>query len=227
LKLQIDANELQRWLTESKRQLNNLVNTGDPALSRLQAKFNSVNDWVKWIQGTLWKLWSTIWEIWSSLWLAFWVGAIIQATQSVFWLVSAYQKYESVLTNSLWSAEEAKASLELIRDVAKSTPFEVNQLTESYIKLVNRWFKPTRDEIISLWDLASSQGKDFNQLVEALLDAQTGEFERLKEFWVRAKVSGDQVAFTFKWVTTTVQKTDEAIKWYILWLWELQWVSWW
>lgn len=89
-------------------------------------------------------------------------------------------------------------------------------MTESYIKLVNRGFKPTREEIISLGDLASSQGKQFDQLTEALLDAQTGEFERLKEFGVKAKVSGDQVAFTFKGVTTTVSKTDDAIRAYVL-----------
>jgi hypothetical protein len=67
-----------------------------------------------------------------------------------------------------------------------------------------------------LGDLASSQAKDFDQLVEALLDAQTGEFERLKEFGVKAKVAGDQVAFTFKGQTVEVEKTEQAIKDYVL-----------
>jgi len=43
IKAQLDVNELQRGTTEAKRQLNNYVNTGNKDLSRLQAKFDSVN----------------------------------------------------------------------------------------------------------------------------------------------------------------------------------------
>jgi tetratricopeptide (TPR) repeat protein len=67
-----------------------------------------------------------------------------------------------------------------------------------------------------LGDLASSTGKSFDQLAEAILDAQTGEFERLKEFGVRAAVAGDQVTFTFKGIKTQVDNTSEAIRGYVL-----------
>ena len=71
-------------------------------------------------------------------------------------------------------------------------------------------------EMTSLGDLASSTGKSFDQLTEAALDAMTGEFERLKEFGIRAKSEGDKVKFTFKGVTTEVEKTDAAIKDYLI-----------
>jgi hypothetical protein len=67
-----------------------------------------------------------------------------------------------------------------------------------------------------LGDLASSTGKSFDQLAEAILDAQTGEFERLKEFGVRAAVAGDQVTFTFKGIKTQVDNTAESIQKYVL-----------
>lgn len=227
IQIQIETNNAKSELTEFQRRLKNLQNTWDADLSRLQSKFNSVNDTIKKTWSSFSWLASWFQNIAWSLWLSFGIGWVVSLTQSIFWLVSAQQKYNAVLKNSLGTQEEATKSLELIREISSKTPFELNSLTESYIKLVNRWFKPTREEIISLWDLASSQGKQFDQLTEALLDAQTGEFERLKEFWVRASVSWDQVAFTFKWVTTTVQKTDESIRDYILSLWQLQWVSWW
>lgn len=47
IQAQLDINAYSRNLTEAKRQLNNYVNTGDKDLSRLQAKFNSVNDTFK------------------------------------------------------------------------------------------------------------------------------------------------------------------------------------
>lgn len=245
IQLRIRQGELKSNLTEARRQLQNYRNTWDRELSRLQAKFNSVNDTINKQWDALRQIasWDIIWwiqAIWTwfkgaSVWatalnlalaplvIAVWTFAALVPT--FFNLASAQQKYNAVLTNSLWSQEQAAQSLELIRDVASRTPFEINKLTESYIKLVNRWFKPTEQEIIRLWDLAASQWKDFDQLVEALLDAQTWEFERLKEFGIRARAQWDQVAFTFKWVTTEVQKTDEAIKNYILWLWTLDWVQ--
>src|SRR5690606_41770376 len=50
---------------------------------------------------------------------------------------------------------------------------------------------------------------------EAILDAQTGEFERLKEFGIRAKDAGDSVIFTYKGVQTQVEKTSGSIREYI------------
>lgn len=130
--------------------------------------------------------------------------------------LSEFEKYQAVLTNTLGSSELAAQSMEDIKQFASSTPFQINELTDSYVKLANRGFVPTTLEMERMGDLASSTGKSFDQLTEAMLDAQTGEFERLKEFGIMAKTNGDKVAFTFKGVTTEVDKTDDAIKNYIL-----------
>jgi hypothetical protein len=103
-----------------------------------------------------------------------------------------------------------------IVEFASKTPFQVNELTDAFVKLANRGFRPTLAEMTSLGDLASSTGKSFDQLTEAALDAMTGEFERLKEFGIRASSEGDRVKFTFKGVTTEVQKTDAAIQDYLI-----------
>ncbi|MBK8391355.1 MAG: hypothetical protein IPL23_19570 [Saprospiraceae bacterium] len=87
---------------------------------------------------------------------------------------------------ALGSQKESKKSLDLIQETAKETVFSVDELTASYIKFANRGVKLTREEIISYADLAASQGKSFEQLTEAVLDAGTAEFERLKEFGIRA-----------------------------------------
>ncbi len=49
-----------------------------------------------------------------------------------------FERYNSILSNALGSQSEAVKSMQMIRDTASKTPFEVDQLTESYIKLVNR-----------------------------------------------------------------------------------------
>jgi len=107
-------------------------------------------------------------------------------------------------------------ALKGISDFASKTPFAVDQLTNSYVKLANQGFTPVEKEMTSLGDLASSTGKSFDQLTEALIDAQVGEFERLKEFGIRANKEGNSVKFTFKGVQKQVAFTDTAIRNYVL-----------
>lgn len=147
---------------------------------------------------------------------AFAADALIGFAQNVISTTAEFQKMQAVLTNTLGSSSAAQVAMSQITDFASQTPFAVNELTESFVKLANRGFVPTTAQLRSLGDLASSTGKSFDQLTEAALDAMTGEFERLKEFGIRATSEGDKVQFTFKGVTTEVQKTDEAIKDYIL-----------
>jgi uncharacterized coiled-coil DUF342 family protein len=141
---------------------------------------------------------------------------LINFGKSVINTTAEFQKMEAVLTNTLGSNSQAQQAMNQIVAFASKTPFQVNELTDSFVKLANRGFVPTMKEMTALGDLASSTGKSFDQLTEAALDAMTGEFERLKEFGVRAKSEGDKVQFTFKGVTTEVQKTDSAIKDYLI-----------
>jgi hypothetical protein len=143
------------------------------------------------------------------------VGAFVSFGKEVLAVTAEFEKFGAVLGNTLGSNALAKLKLKEIQDFAAKTPFGVSELTAAFVKLANQGFKPTGDEMRKLGDLASSTGKSFDQLAEAILDAQTGEFERLKEFGVRAQDAGDKVIFTFKGVQTTVDKSSEAIRNYV------------
>ena len=146
---------------------------------------------------------------------AFSVTAVLGFAKAVFDTTANFEKLGAVLKNTLGSGAQASLALENIKDFAKSTPFSVQELTASFVKLANQGFKPTVEQLRKLGDLASSTGKGFDQLAEAIIDAQTGEFERLKEFGIRASKSGDQVKFSFKGVETQVKFNNEAIREYI------------
>jgi hypothetical protein len=139
-------------------------------------------------------------------------AALLEFGMDVFNITGKFEKYEAVLKNALGTQEAATAAMADIKKFAAETPFSVDELTESYIKYVNRGLQPTMAEMTKLGDIASSQGKSFEQLTEAVLDATTGEFERLKEFGIQASKSGDQVELSFKGVNQTVSNTPEAIK---------------
>jgi len=147
---------------------------------------------------------------------AFAFSGMIDFGGQIVKVTSDFQKYNAVLTNSFGNQTLANQAMKDLQDLSAKTPFQLNNLTESYIKLVNRGFVPTMAEMTKLGDLASSTGKDFDQLVEAVLDAETGEMERLKEFGIKAEKNKDKISFTFKGITTTVKNEASAIRGYLL-----------
>ncbi len=150
------------------------------------------------------------------------IAGIVSLTKSVITVTAEFEKYKAVLTNTLGSAQLADNAISTITEFASKTPFSVAQLTDSFVRLANQGFVPTIDELRKLGDLASSTGKDFDQLAEAIIDAQTGEFERLKDFGIKGKVNGDKVTFAFKGVRTEIENNSEAIRKYVLALGDLQ-----
>lgn len=156
---------------------------------------------------------------------AFAASSVISFGQEIVNVGAEFEKLHAILQNTLGSEGAADAAFGLIKNVASETPFQVKELTDSYVKLVNSGFKPAKKELTALGDIAASKGKSFDQLTEAFIDAQTGEFERLKEFGIKASKSGDEVSFTFKEQTTTVENTSSAIKDYLIGLGQMEGVS--
>lgn len=138
--------------------------------------------------------------------------ALTSFTSKVIDARAEYEKFEAVLTNTFQSADVGQSALAMLTDFASETPFQLNNLTGAFVKLANRGFTPAENQLRSLGDLASSQGKSFDQLAEAVLDAETNEFERLKEFGIKASKSGDQISFSFKGLTKTVDANSESIR---------------
>lgn len=122
---------------------------------------------------------------------------------------ATYETLRMALETTTGSASKAASEFERLQAFAAKTPFSVEELTESYIKLSNRGIEPTERALTSFGNTASAMGKTLNDYVEAVADAITGENERLKEFGVVGKKSGDQIMYTFRGVTTAV-KFDAA-----------------
>ncbi len=143
---------------------------------------------------------------------AFAVDKLVSFGSSVVSTLAEFEKYEAVLANTFGDKSAAKQVLADITDFAAKTPFQVDELTNSFVKLANRGFVPNMEQMAMLGDLASSTGKDFDMLAEAILDAETGEFERLKEFGIKASKEGKRVMLSFKGITKEVENSPEAIR---------------
>ena len=131
----------------------------------------------------------------------------------------AVQREFDVLNSSLVtvSGSSAAAAREMawLKDFAKDTPYGLAQATQGFVKMKALGLEPTRSSLTSFGNTASAMGKDLNQMVEAVADAATGEFERLKEFGIKAKQEGDKVSLTFQGVTQTIGNNAAEITQYL------------
>lgn len=126
-----------------------------------------------------------------------------------------FQRLDSSLQTVTGSSAAAQAAFAWISKFAAETPFDLQQVVEAFIKLKALGLEASEPALRSFGNTASAMGKSLNDFIEAVADAATGEFERLKEFGIVARTQGDQVTFTFQGVQTKVQKNAQAITGYL------------
>ena len=109
------------------------------------------------------------------------------------------------------SAGRGAARFQEIVDVAVNTPATIEELTTSFTRLRAVGLKPTAEDLVSLSNTASANGKTVVQFAEAVADASTFEFERMKEFGIVARKEGDLVAITVDGITKRIAANAKTI----------------
>ncbi|NVE91539.1 EF-hand domain-containing protein [Vreelandella titanicae] len=129
--------------------------------------------------------------------------------------VSGSQQLQASLKTVTGSIQNASAAWDTLLGFAADTPFTLDQSVQGFIRMQSLGLNPTLEALRSYGNTSAAMGKDMMQMVEAVADATTGEFERLKEFGIRASKEGEQISFTFQGVTTTVANSAAAISQYL------------
>ena len=141
------------------------------------------------------------------------------AIKEVVGRVVSVQREFDVLNSSLvtvtGSSAAAAREMAWLKDFAKETPFGLEQVVGGFVRMKSLGLDPTSAALTSFGNTASAMGKNLNQMIEAVADASTGEFERLKEFGIKARKSGDEVSLTFQGITTTIRNSSEEITAYL------------
>lgn len=122
-----------------------------------------------------------------------------------------YEQFATILTTLEGSAAGAQSALAWISDFAAKTPYDLAGVTDAFVKLRAYGLAPMGGLLKTLGDTSAAMGKPLIQSVEAMADAVTGEFERLKEFGIKGAVDGAYAVFAFTAKDGT-QKTLKALK---------------
>lgn len=135
-----------------------------------------------------------------------------------------FEQFEAQLEGTEGSAQKARAALEWVMKFAKDTPYAMDEVTDAFVRARGVGIDPFTGAMTTMGDAASANRKTIMEAVEAIADAQTGEFERLKEFNITSSTKGNQVAFSFigkdgKTAVKTVKKDMAEIRQAVLDIW--------
>lgn len=91
--------------------------------------------------------------------------------------------YKMQLETATKDTQKASEIMQYAINMANKTPFEGGELVEGAAKFEAMGLS-AKKWLTYAGDMAAATNKSFDQSVEALIDAQTGELERLKEFGI-------------------------------------------
>ena len=92
------------------------------------------------------------------------------------------EKYKGVLNTVLKDEKKASEAMVFANKFANKTPYQNQEVIEGVVRLES--FGIGKENIEYIGDLAAATGKPLMQAVEAIIDAKSGELERLKEFGI-------------------------------------------
>lgn len=144
--------------------------------------------------------------------VGFSLGSVITSLVTV---QREFDKLNSSLMTVTGGSASASQAFDWLSDFAATTPYQLNEVVQAFNKMKALGLDASEESLRSYGNTAAAMGKDLNQMIEAIADAATGEFERLKEFGIRAKSEGDKVVFTFRGVSTEVSKSADEITQYL------------
>lgn len=186
----LDSGKLITGSRKVKKELDGMGSAGD----KLQAKFTQIASAV------------------SAAIASITVGALVNKLITV-------QRQFDVLFSSLKTmtggVDQANAAWDQLAAFAAKTPYSLDQAVQGFTRLKSLGLDPSEKSMMSFGNTAAAMGKSLNQMIEAVADASTGEFERLKEFGIKARQNGDQVSMTFQGVTTNIGNNARDITTYL------------
>lgn len=122
-----------------------------------------------------------------------------------------FQSLKASLVTFTGSVENADGAFKILQDFAKRTPFSLQEVVGSFNLLVAQGIKPTEKQLMAFADISGGTSKSIMQFAEAVADASVGEFERLKEFGIKASKEGDKVTLKIGDMTKTVNNDSASI----------------
>lgn len=144
------------------------------------------------------------------------VQTAFTAMSSAFANLRSFQKLSGMMKVATGSVQAAEDRMGSLRRLATTLPLSLEELTGGFIRLKNLGLDPSDRALKSYTNTALAMGKSLTDFIESVADASVMEFERLKEFGIKAKNQGETIDFIFRGTTTSVENNAKKIEEFLI-----------
>ena len=124
---------------------------------------------------------------------AFAIRELVQYGSAIVATTIQFEKYKATLQTFLGSQKAATDAMARLKDLATTLPQDIDDITNAFVILTRTGLKGTNEEMRNVANIAAGSSRSISQFAEAVADALTGEFERLKEFGIKVGREGGQM----------------------------------
>lgn len=111
------------------------------------------------------------------------IGAVVGVAKQAISGAADMENYRNTLNIVMKDEAKAAQMMKYSIDMANKTPFNTEDIVQGNVKLVSYGLDAVKVGT-QVGNMAATMNKSYDQAVEAIADAQTGEVERLKEFGI-------------------------------------------
>lgn len=202
-------------------ELNKKINEHSVALGKTGKPHQDFNNFLGVGNGFLGSMFHSIQKLLPFLSALFVIDGVQQFFSELYRVNKEFELFE-LKTRSALKGSKALTDeyYKIIKRIDIKSIFDIEELETGLSKLLQRGTVLTEKELQSLANTAAAVGtrgaQSFNQIVEALLDAQVGQYRRLEELGIGVDAKGEKLKLTFANITTEIEKSVPAITEYIL-----------
>ncbi|CAN5533425.1 hypothetical protein BH09PSE4_BH09PSE4_14590 [soil metagenome] len=144
-------------------------------------------------------------------------GLLGYLTVGVIRTGAKFEVFQAQLESVDGSATKARQSLAWVRKFAQETPYEIDDVTEAFVRARKAGIDPYNGGLEAMGDAAAGANKTLLDSIEAVADAQNYQYERLREFNITSSTKGGSVTFDYmtkagKEATKTVAKSKAEVQ---------------
>lgn len=198
-----------------RQEFKSLGNDGQRAFSKITQVISPANDNLRKLNDTAKVFGSTLRQVSALAGVFLGFKGITGTLSAIFNANKTFEQLSGSLKTVTGSAQNAKEAFALIEDFATATPYQIEEIVQAFIRLKALGLDPSKDALNSYGNTASAFGKNILDFTDAVAAATVGEFERLKQFGIKAKVEGESVSFIFQGITTKIGKNATEIEAYL------------
>ncbi len=197
------------------QEFKNIGSDGQKAFQRITQVIRPANDNLKVLDNTAKAFNNTLKQTASLARAYLGLRGLTSAFKGIVQTNKEFELLSGSLKTVTGSSKAAKEAFTLIEDFATATPYQLDEIVDSFIRLKAMGLEPSMEALTSYGNTASTFGKNITDFTDAVSSAVMLNFKSLRTFGIQTQIEGDKVRFTFQGITSTVGKSAQEIEAYL------------